>query len=146
MVFRFPLSPVLRLRENLERREFLALQALYSQTAAVRSDIKALDQTLAQARSQRSAQLLEGVPAAYLHFVFEGEARVAQRRQALTARLAELQSKVKEQIAKYQQARQKREMLDELRRQQFEQYVRDETKREQQAGDELFLLRRIHRK
>jgi len=146
MAFRFPLSPVLRLRENLERREFLALQALYSQTAEVRSDIKALDQTLAQARSQRSAQLLEGVPAAYLHFVLEGEARVALRRQALTVKLAELQSKVKEQIAKYQQARQKRETLEELRRQQFEKYAREEATREQQAGDELFLLRRIHRR
>ena len=146
MPFRFPLSPVLRLRESLERREYLALQALYSQTAEVRSDIKALDQVLAQARSQRSTQLLEGIPAAYLQLEMEGEARVAHRRQALTAQLAELQSKVKEQIGKYQQARQKRETLEELRRQQFQKHVREEATREQQAGDELFLLRRIHRK
>jgi len=146
MPFRFPLSPVLRLRESLEHREHLALQALYSQTAEVRSDIKALDQVLAQARSRRSAQLLEGTPAAYLQLEMEGEARVAHRRQALTAQLAELQSKVKEQIGKYQQARQKRETLEELRRQQFQEHVREEATREQQAGDELFLLRRIHRK
>jgi len=146
MAFRFPLSPVLRLRENLERREYLALQALYAQAAEVRSDIKALEQSLTQARSQRSTRLLEGMFAAHLHLELAGEARIEHQRQALLRKLAELQGQVKGQIAKYQQARQKREMLEELRRQQFEEYVREEATREQQAGDELFLLRRLHRK
>jgi flagellar export protein FliJ len=146
MAFRFPLSPVLRLRENLERREYLALQALYAQTAEVRSDIKALEQALAQARSQRSTKLREGMTAAHLQLELEGEARIQHRRQALVDKLQELQSKVKEQIGKYQEARRKRETLDELRRQQFQKYAREEATREQQAGDELFLLRRMHRK
>jgi len=146
MPFRFPLSPVLRLRENLERREYLALQTLYAQAAEVRSDIKALEQVLAQARRRRSENLLTGMPAAHLQLELEGEARVVHKRQALTAKLAELQDKVNEQIGKYQQARQKRETLEELRRQQLEEYVREEATREQQAKDELFLLRRMHRK
>jgi len=146
MPFRFALSPVLRLRENLERREYLALQALYSQAAEVRSDIKALEQALALARNRRSSQLLEGMPAAHLQLELEGEARIGHKRQELTAKLLELQSKVKEQIGKYRQARQKRETLEELRRQQLQEYVREEATREQQAGDELFLLRRLHRK
>ncbi len=146
MPFRFPLSPVLRLRENLERREYLALQALYTQTAEVRSDIKALQQVLAQARSQRATKLMEGMSAAHLQLELEGEARIEQKRQALAAKLVELQSQVQEQIGKYQQARQKRETLEELRRQQLQKYVREQATREQQAADELFLLRRIHRK
>jgi len=99
MPFRFPLSPVLRLRESLERREYLALQALYSQAAEVRSDIKAVEQVLAQARSQRSTQLLEGIPAAHLQLELEGEARVAHRREALTAQLIELQGQVRSRSA-----------------------------------------------
>jgi len=143
MIFRFALTPVLRLRKNLERREHLALQTLYSQVAEVRSDIKALDQVLSQARSQRSSQLLEGIPAGFLQLELEGEARVANRRQALTVKLGQLQNQVKEQIGKYQQARQRRETMEELQRQQFEEHIRAETTREQRASDELFLLRRI---
>lgn len=146
MPFRFSLSPVLRLRENLERREYLALQALYAQAAEVRSDIKAREQSLAQARSQRSTRLREGMFAAHLQLELAGEARIEHRREALTAKLVELQSQVKEQIGKYQLARQKRETLEELRQQQLQKHVREEATREQQAADELFLLRRIHRK
>jgi flagellar export protein FliJ len=146
MPFRFTLSPVLRLRENLERREYLTLQALYSESAEVRSDIRALEQVLAQARSQRASKLSEGMPAVLLQFELESEARVEHRRQTLLAKLADLQAKVKEQIEKYRQARQKREVLEELRRQQLQEYTREEATREQQAADELFLLRRIHRK
>lgn len=146
MPFRFSLSAVLRLRENLERREYLALQALHAQTAEVRSDIKALEQALAQARNQRSSKLREGMSAAHLQLELTGETRIEHKRQALHNKLVELQSQVKKQIGTYQQARQKRETLEALRRQQFEKYVREETTREQQAGDELFLLRRLQRK
>jgi len=146
MPFRFTLSPVLRLRENLERREYLTLQALYSESAEVRSDIRALEQTLARARSQRTSKLSEGMPAVLLQFELESEARVEHKRQTLVAKLVELQTKVKEQIEKYRQARQKREILEELRRQQLQEYTREEAIREQQAADELFLLRRMQRK
>ena len=86
------------------------------------------------------------MPAVLLQFELESEARVEHRRQTLLAKLADLQAKVKEQIEKYRQARQKREVLEELRRQQLQEYTREEATREQQAADELFLLRRIHRK
>ena len=146
MPFRFTLAPVLRLRENLERREYLALQALYAETAEVRSDIRGWEQMLLQARSQRISKLSEGMPAVLLQFELESEARVERKRQTLLAKLAELQGKVNEQIGKYRQARQKREILEELRRQQLQDYTREEAVREQQAADELFLLRRLHRK
>jgi flagellar biosynthesis chaperone FliJ len=89
---------------------------------------------------------MEGMSAAHLQLALEGEARIEHKRQALTAKLVELQSQVREQIGKYRQARQKRETLEELRRQQLQKYKREEATREQQAGDELFLLRRIHPK
>ena len=146
MPFRFTLAPVLRLRENLERREYLALQALYSESAEVRSDIRGWEQMLLQARSQRISKLSEGMPAVLLQFELESEARVERKRQTLLAKLAELQGKVNEQIGKYRQARQKREILEELRRQQLQDYTREEAVREQQAADELFFLRRMHRK
>lgn len=146
MPFRFTLSPVLRLRENLERREYLTLQALYSESAGVRSDIRALEQLLARARSQRADKLSEGMPAVLLQFELESEARVEHKRQTLVTKLVELQAKLKEQVEKYRQARQKREILEELRRQQLREYTREEATREQQAADELFLLRRMQRK
>jgi len=146
MAFRFSLSPVLRLRENLERREYLALQALHSQTSEVRSDLKALEQSLLQARSRRNSQLLEGMYAAHLQLQLASETSIQNKRQTLLGKLAELQGKVKEQTAKYQQARRQREILEEMRRQQLQEYTRAEATREQQAGDELFLLRRHHRK
>ena len=146
MPFRFALAAVLRFREGLERREYLALQALHAQVAEVRSDIKALDQSLAQARIQRVARLKEGMSGAHLQLEISGETRFEHKRQALFSKLAELQGKVKEQISRYQQARQNREMLEELRRQQYQKYTHEEAKREQQAGDELFLLRLLYRK
>lgn len=146
MSFRFSLSAVLRLREGLERREYLALQALHAQVAETRSDIKGLEQKLAQARIQRSDKLKEGIFAAHLQLELEGETRIEHRRQALLTKLAELQHKVKEQIARYQHARRQRETLEALRRQQSQEYEREQATREQQASDELFLLRRLHGK
>ena len=84
MPFRFSLSAVLRLRESLERREYLALQALHAQVAETRSDIKALEQKLVQARIQRSNRLQEGIFAAHLQLELAGETRIEHKRQALT--------------------------------------------------------------
>ena len=146
MPFRFSLSAVLRLRESLERREYLALQALHAQVAETRSDIKALEQKLVQARIQRSNRLQEGIFAAHLQLELAGETRIEHKRQTLLGKLAELQSQVKEQIGRYRHARQQRETLEALRRKRFEEYAREQAVREQQASDELFLLRRLHRK
>ena len=146
MAFTFALSAVLRLRESLERREYLALQAFHAQVAEVRSDIKALEQTLVQARIQRANQLRDGLSAAHLQLELAGETRIEQKRQNLFAKLADLQNKVKEQIGKYQRARRERETLEALRRKQLEVYTRERATREQHANDELFLLRRLHGK
>ncbi len=141
MPFRFSLSTVLKLRENLEQKESRILEQCYAELAAVQGRLWEAEQNIVHAREERGQQLKEGLPAIHLQLALQGETQLKQMRDSLQQKLGEAQARLREQIEIYKRARQQRDTLEEIRNQQMESYQREEAKNEQQQRDELHLLR-----
>jgi flagellar export protein FliJ len=146
MPFRFTLQGLLRVRETQERAELQGLQALAAQVAAARAAIAALDAAAEQARRAVWEEASSGISGAELHFSAARESARLERRRALHAQLQEREQAQKTQLARYLQARQKRETLAHLRDQQLAAYEREQARQSQRQIDELFLVRQTARK
>jgi len=142
MPFQFSLATVLRLRENLEHTELLTLEKRYSELALAQGRLWEAEQNIIRAAESRQLQLSRGTTAIQLQLAIEEESQMRQQRDALLQKLQEAQKVLREQLAVYWKARQKRDILQELRKQKFDVYQRAQAKLEQRERDELFLLRR----
>jgi len=146
MPFRFSLSSLLRLRESLEKNELQRLQTIVAQLARVRAEIDSLDAQIEAWRRQVLEQASVGISGAELHIAALGESARLERRAELLAKRNELERARQEQQARYNQARQRREILSNLRERQLSTYLHEQSRREQQQIDELFLIRRSGKK
>lgn len=146
MPFRFSLETVLRLRENLEHTESLILERRYAELAQAQGMLWEAEQNIVHSRELKNQELTRGTTAIQLQLAMEEESRLRQRRDDLTKKLLEAQALLREQIATYRQARQKRDILQELHKQKFDLYRREQGKTEQRERDEAFLLRRKHKR
>jgi flagellar biosynthesis chaperone FliJ len=142
MPFRFSLAAVLRVRENLEHAESLILEKRYSELAKFQGMLWEAQQNIHHARQARQDQLTRGVTAIELQLKMEEEAYWKQRSVEVSQQLLQAQARLREQIAVYRKARQNRDVLEELRKQKFEIYRREQERAEQKDRDEAFLLRR----
>jgi len=142
MPFQFSLQAVLRLRTSYEHMERLRLLAIAALIVRARAEIAALEGESRAARQSTQGRLEKGVMAGELHFEDSTESVRAQRKRVLAARLVELEKKQDVQREAYRAARQKREILTNLRERKLEQYRREQQRREQQRMDEAFLLHR----
>jgi len=146
MPFHYALSALLRLRESLEKSELQRLQSIAAQLAQVRAEIASLDAEIEATRRQVAERASAGITGAELHAEAVGEFARAQFRAALVKKRDELEIERQEQQARYKEARQRREILSNLRERQFSAYQREQERREQQQIDELFLIRRSSRR
>ena len=112
-----------------------------AQIARVQREIDALEEVLSAERQRRYSSLSEGMPAAELHFERAREETRAEQIRMLRDLLAGLRRKHEEQRRVYQAARQRKEIIENLRKRRFEEYRREQSRREQQRLDEVFLLR-----
>jgi flagellar FliJ protein len=142
MAFRFSLAGVLKLRESIERREYLALERVHMEIAYAEAQLREVDELRSLLVERRQTELAAGIPAIQLQGAFEQELALEHRRDALKLKLEELVAQRQEHVKAYELARQKREMLDDLRARQLDAYLRNRAKREQSAIDDLFLSRR----
>lgn len=146
MAFHFPLSTILRLRESLEKQELQRLQKLVRDLAQIRGEIESIDQGIEAARREVVEQASTGISGAELHAAALSEFALLQMRSNLIAKRDELERARKDQQARYNHARQRREILSNLRDRQLAAYQHEQNRKEQQLTDELFLMRRSHRK
>jgi flagellar biosynthesis chaperone FliJ len=142
MPFQFSLATVLRLRENLEHTELLTLEKRYSELALAQGRLWEAEQNIIRAAESRQLELSRGTTAIQLQLAIEEESQMRRQRDARLQKLQEAQEVLREQLAIYWKARQKRDILQELRKQKFDVYQRTQAKLEQRERDELFLLRR----
>ena len=143
MAFHFTLKGLLRLRLSLERAELQKLQALAAAVAAARAEIESLEKEMEARRLAFAAVLAGGLTAAEWHFEIAREASLLALRAELLKKLADLEEKRKQQQARYMQALRQREILSNLRERQLDAYELEESRREQQRVDELFLIRTV---
>lgn len=142
MAFRFPLAQVLKYREILEQREYLILEKIQQEILQVERRIEKCEARCAAARKRREADLGCGVPSVHLQAAAEQELAFQKQREELQRRLQELQAKRLQALKTYELARRNCEVLDQLRKKQFEAYHREQAKREQIMLDDLFLSQR----
>lgn len=142
MPFHFSLAAALKFRENMEQREYVALEKIQYEISETEALLLEVQQLREAAMQRTESELAQGIPALQLQDDRQQEAAIEQKRQALLARLRELKSQKLQRLKAYQLARQKREVLDELRGRQRGMYDREQAKRQQTLLDELFLVRR----
>jgi flagellar export protein FliJ len=141
MVFQFSLETVYRLRKSLERQEEQRLSQVSHDVARARLRLKQLDFEFAETQRQWRAELATANLAPALHFGVVCEASYSLARKAAFTELNAAIERRAEQLQRYRQARQKREILASLRAQYFEKYQLEFARRQQQQMDELYLLR-----
>jgi len=145
MAFRFSLGAVLKYREGIERREYLALEKLHNEVAFAEHRVRQIDEVFSAAEQQRAKELAEGVCGADLKSAYEYRAALERQRQIHLTQLKEAKLKWQQQLHSYQEARRGRETLESLRDRQLEAYVREKSKQEQNVLDDIFLSRRKRR-
>lgn len=142
MAFRFSLAAVLKFRESMEQQAYLALERIQQEIAQTERRMQKCEERLALATQRRLTELRHGIASIHLQSAYDEELALQQQREALQAKLQELQLNRLECLKTYELARQKREVLSDLRARQLDVYHREQLKRQQKMLDDIFLSRR----
>jgi flagellar export protein FliJ len=143
MAFQFTLEAVRRFRQSLEDLERLRLESLLANRAALLRELEqSRDASFALQQQQQRSLMASPTPASQIHFTVARLEAMASQQKLWQHQLQELQGAVAEQMARFQQERQKRGVLDSLRDSQWREYRLQQQRREQAHLDELHLLGR----
>ena len=144
MAFRFALSPLLRLRQSVERQRMLALQDAALQLARTQDTVAHLDRFLVESALADAASLAAGRTGAELQFAAMLREQLQQLRVRLQEEVRRLELARQQAAAAYQQAFREREVLESLRTRQHRAYQVEQARREQRRLDAAYLLQRWH--
>ena len=146
MSFRFPLAAVLRYREELESREERVLEQHREQLALLQAELARLKQNRTQLVDERSELLRLGLLGNDLHHLEFQQQLLDASEEDLRQKIAAAQAAYNQQMSIFLTARQKREILVELRDSRKAAYLEQLNRREQQKIDEMFSARRSREK
>ena len=142
MAFRFALTPLLRLRQSIERQRALRLREASLALSRAQDSLAQLDRFLDDSLHADSASLSAGRRAAELQFASLYRENLEHLREELQAEIRDLECKRQKAAAEYHQAFREREVLETMRARQRRDYQQDELRREQQQLDAAHLLQR----
>ena len=138
MAFRFSLAAVLKYREELEKREEQILEM-------ARETLARLENQLAEVREQqcglvveRESLLKRGAFGDDLHHTARKQQEWKRLEDELGKQLSVARLAYEKQMKLFLAVRQKREVLDELKKNQHESYREKQDRLEQQRIDEIF--------
>ena len=141
MAFRFPLQVVLRVRQSLEQRERLRLALLTGYIHQLRLQSETLNEQRAQAWTNLTERLQDGIVGAELQFETACMAAFVDRQKTLLAKIANLEKERTEQERSFREARKKRKVLENLRGRMLDTYRQIQGRRDQQQMDDMFAIR-----
>lgn len=145
MPFEYRLEALLRLQRSLEHQEENRLLACVARVAQLKAQFHFWEQARF-ARKQRAIEdLQEGTRGIVLQLAAEWDAG-ARRRQAEIRKQIEAAEQLRlQQLQVYWKARQKREVLDDLRQRQRTVHDQEELRQLQRTLDETFLIQTFHK-
>jgi len=143
MHFQFSLESVLRLRRSQQRQQELLVQRACEQVNRAAERLRTMDAAISQLSSGYCAYETRG---AELEFVQQQRNVLEDGRRRTQSELAAARERHCELLAALRQIWQEREVLQGLRKQEYEIFLREQGRREQSLQDDLFLLRLRHRK
>lgn len=145
MSFRFSLQPVLRVRLSFEKRERQRLAMMASALAQKRQQLDETFHTRQAIFKRLESELIQGISGAELHLENVALNQMAERQKMLQSQIERLEQQMERQQEVYSRARRDREIMENLRDQQFSIYQLEALRREQQSIDDLFNLRNAGR-
>jgi flagellar export protein FliJ len=140
MAFRFPLAPLLRLRQSTERQKALRFQEASLEVARAQEKLVRLEQFLADAAESDHAGLATGRRGAELQFASLIRTNLHQLRLELRAELRDAENKRQQAAVEYQRAFREREVLETLWARQRRLYQQEAQRREQRELDTAHLI------
>jgi flagellar export protein FliJ len=144
MPYHFPLEAVLRLRRSQERMERLKLEAILSEHARTSAFLDQVTEQFFESRRRFQTDMGGTVAGSELQFEAVRAAEVSAMRLSLRGRLVELDRHRSAQLQLYLKARQRREILENLRHRKLIVYRVEQSRHEQQELEDLFLMRSEH--
>lgn len=143
MRFHFSLESVLRLRRSQQRQQELRVHHATEQVTRTIERLRAMDAKTVLLSSDYRAYDVRG---AELEFVQEQRNVLEDLRRRTQFELAAARVRHSELLAGLRKIWQEREVLESLRKREFEIFLREQVRREQSVQDDLFLLRLRDRK
>ncbi len=146
MPFRFALTPLLRLRQSIERQRARQLQEANLQVSRAHETLAQLERFLSVSAQCESAGLTAGCTAAELQFASVLRENLHQFRQEIQSNIRKLELLRQQAASEYHQAYREREVIETLRARQRRDYQQEQLRRQQQELDATYLLQRWHRR
>lgn len=143
MAFRFALESVLRLRVSSERQEQARLELLSQHMYAAQEKCASLRKEQISLEQTFRKSMATGMDASELHSYLSSKLGLAVAEAAAAQALTAAEKLWNEQRARFLRARQEREVLESVRDRQYQEYMTEQNRREQQQIDDLFAMRRL---
>ena len=143
MAFHFALESVLRLRVSFERQEQARLELAAQQLYAAQERCDSLKREKLELEQSFRTKIQRGAEAAEIHYYLSSQAGLKTAKTEAANALVEARKRWNEQRNKFVQARRDREVIASIRQRQLEAYQLEQSRREQQAQDDLFVMRRL---
>jgi flagellar FliJ protein len=141
MAFKFTLAAVLKYREELEKREERTLELRREALTRLETQLKEAQEQRRRLLEQRDSLLKNGMLGDDLAYATEQEQQLKILEADLRERISAAVLDYENQMQVFLVARQKREILDELKNTKKESYLAEQERREQQTTDEIFIAR-----
>jgi flagellar export protein FliJ len=146
MPFKYRLEVLLRLQRSVEHQEENQLLACVARVAQLKARLQQWEQARFARKQRTVEELQEGAKGIVLQLAAEWDAG-ARRKQAELRKQIEAAEQLRlQQMQIYRKARQKREVLDDLRQRQQTTYDQKELRQLQRTLDETFLIQTFHKK
>jgi flagellar export protein FliJ len=143
MAFRFTLESVLRLRVSCEQQEQARLELLSQHMYAAQEKFASLRKEQASLEQTLRKSMATGMDASELHSYLSSKLGLEVAEAAAAQAVTDAEKLWNGQRAKFLRARQEREVLQSVRDRQYQEYVTEQNRREQQQIDDLFAMRRL---
>jgi flagellar biosynthesis chaperone FliJ len=145
MPFKYRLEALLRLQRSLEHQEENRLLACVARVAQLKAHLQFWEHARFARKQRTVEELQEGARGIVLQLAAEWDAG-ARRKQAEIRKQIEAAERLRlQQLQVYREARQKREVLDDLRQRQQTTHDQEEFRRLQRTLDESFLIQTFHK-
>jgi flagellar export protein FliJ len=145
MPFRYKLETLLRLQRSLEHQEENRLLACVARIVSLKVDLQVWEEARLQTRRIAQGDLQMGAPGVLLQFAAEWDETARRRQNELLGQLQVAEQLRAEQLKKYREARQKREVFEGLKERQESLHTAEHLRRIQQGLDEAHLIRSFYR-
>jgi flagellar export protein FliJ len=141
MAFKFSLNTVLKYRKELEKREERALEQCRETLSVLESKLAEIKESRSRLLEMRQSFLQSGTLGDDLHHAEEQQRQLEMLELDYQEKVSGALLNYKNQMDIFLAARQKREILDELKTTQKDTYVAEQDRRDQHTVDEIFIAR-----